>query len=187
MHFRCSNGNPKFWPAFALPGLLQSSLLLLSNYPQHLGTEWSPALVWKVTLTPGVLHFEHDKWQQTSWSNCHWVVGVYVKIWRANKSMHKPIHFIVNMHTGIFQLSVAMMCLFPATLPHILHSLTLPSVVASTCLEMISAFFSASIFQRCSSDACAARDTSRASSDCSGFHGGGFNLAFATGNYLSLL
>lgn len=57
MHFRYSNGNPKVWPAFALPGLLQSSLLLLSNYPQHLGTEWSPALDLKVTLTPGVAAF----------------------------------------------------------------------------------------------------------------------------------
>ena len=167
MHFRYSNGNPKFWPAFALPGLLQSSLLLLSKYPRHLGTEWSPALDLKVTrlhLHLELLHFEHDQWQQTSWSNCHWVVAVYLKIWPANKSMHTSIHFLVNMQHGDISIIRAMMFLFPATLPHILHSLTLPCV-ASTCLEMISAFFSASIFQRCSSDACAARDRSRASSD----------------------
>lgn len=72
--------------------------------------------------------------------------------------------FLVNMQHRDISIIRAMMFVFPATLPHILHSLTLPCV-ASTCLEMISAFFSASIFQRCSSDACAARDTSRASSD----------------------
>lgn len=103
MHFRYSNGNPKFWPAFALPGLLQSSLLLLSNYPQHLGTEWSPALDLKVTrlhLHLELLHFEHDQWQQTSWSNCHWVVAVYLKIWPANKSMHAHIHTFPSEHAA---------------------------------------------------------------------------------------
>ena len=64
MHLHYPNGNPKFWPAFALPGLLQSSLLLLSNYPQHLGTEWSPALDLKVTPTPGVAAFW--AWQMTA-------------------------------------------------------------------------------------------------------------------------